>query len=448
MMVEQHYDEEVLAAFLTEPADAVARDRHLSGCSLCRRTLDSLRATTEVLHERAVWEDDPLAAAPRPETIAFLRTLQSTMKAENALADTYVKALLAGTRETWAAKLAAHPEWRTPATVRKLIEATDRYNFSSPLDAVEVTRLATDIVESLPSDPLRERDRLAADAWREHAYALLVTGQYDAAEHAALRAETSAAVTSSEYANARATLMSALLLRAREQWTDAAQLARAAAGELRRHGDAARYCSARLIEAIALYDGGRYAEAARVYEDLRPLYSDMASQSVALAIHNEALCHRELRDFATAEKLFVDAIGRAEALQMDGLRAKTRWHFARVLMRQSRFAEAKQLLSSVRSDLEELGMAHDVADVSLDIVECLIALGQPSDIAALCRSSIAYFENARLAASTSAMTALAYLQEAAAANRISRSELTHVRMMILEDRKKSTLQPLFAPARD
>lgn len=448
MMVEQHYDEEVLAAFLTEPADAVARDRHLSACGLCRRTLDSLRATTEVLHERAVWEDDPLAAAPRPETIAFLRTLQSTMAAENALADTYVKALLAGTRETWAKKLEAHPEWRTPATVRKLIEATDRYNFSSPLDAVEVTRLATDIIESLPSDPLRERDRLAADAWREHAYALLVTGDYDAAEDGALRAETSSSGAASEYTNARATLMRALLLRAREQWLDAARLARTAAGEFWRHGDIARFCSARFTEAIALYDGGRYFEAARVYDDLRPFYSQIAGQLVAVAIHNEALCHRELRDFTTAEKYFVEAIGRAEALQMDSLRAKTRWHFARVLIRQSRFAEAKQLLTLVRSDLEELGMAHDVADVSLDIVECLIALGQPSDIAALCRSAIAYFETASLASSTSAMTALAYLQEAAAANRISPSELAHVRMMILEDRKKSTPQPLFAPARD
>ena len=144
MMIEQHYDEEVLAGFLAEPIDSAARDRHLAGCSLCKQTLDSIRDTAGLLKQPDVWNRESFSSAPRPETLAFLRNVQRTMSDEDAAAEVYVKQLLAGSRETWAPRLAEHPEWRTAGVVRKLIAATDRYNFSSPLDAVELTRIGDD----------------------------------------------------------------------------------------------------------------------------------------------------------------------------------------------------------------------------------------------------------------------------------------------------------------
>jgi len=54
MMIEQHYDEEVLAGFLGEPIDSATRDKHLAGCSLCKRTLDSLRGTATLLKQGEV----------------------------------------------------------------------------------------------------------------------------------------------------------------------------------------------------------------------------------------------------------------------------------------------------------------------------------------------------------------------------------------------------------
>ncbi|MGH7488258.1 MAG: hypothetical protein ACREMY_22070, partial [bacterium] len=70
MMTEQHYDEEVLAGFLGEPIDSATRDKHLTGCSLCKRTLDSLRGTVGLLKEAEVWERQAFSDAPRPETLA------------------------------------------------------------------------------------------------------------------------------------------------------------------------------------------------------------------------------------------------------------------------------------------------------------------------------------------------------------------------------------------
>ncbi|MEO6259925.1 MAG: hypothetical protein ABIP63_06215, partial [Thermoanaerobaculia bacterium] len=174
MMIEQHYDEEVLAAFLDEPSEGVDADVHLRSCGLCRQTLGSLRETVDLLEDASVWDARPIESAPRLETLAFLRTAAARIQDEDAAADSNVVLLLAGPREEWAARLDQHPEWHTAGLVRKMVVATDRFNFSSPLDAVELTRLAVRVVTALPAQTPGLQP-LVADAWREHAYALNYT---------------------------------------------------------------------------------------------------------------------------------------------------------------------------------------------------------------------------------------------------------------------------------
>src|SRR5437764_10933818 len=149
MMIEQHYDEEVLAEFLAEPADAVSRDTHLATCGLCLHTLDSLRTTARVLTEPAVWDKTPISTAPRPETLAFLRGMQKSMLGEDAQASIWIKQLLAGPRETWARRLEEHPEWRTAGMVRALLRAGDEVLAMSPLDSLAMTGLATLIADGM-----------------------------------------------------------------------------------------------------------------------------------------------------------------------------------------------------------------------------------------------------------------------------------------------------------
>src|SRR5438874_12501887 len=139
MIIEQHYDEEVLAEFLGEPGDAATRDKHLASCNLCQRTLASLRTTAQTLTEPAVWDKTSLSTAPRPETLAFLRGMQKSMADEDALAAVWIKELLAGPRESWAPRLAEHPEWRTGGMVRRLLKAIDEAINTVPADAVQIT---------------------------------------------------------------------------------------------------------------------------------------------------------------------------------------------------------------------------------------------------------------------------------------------------------------------
>jgi tetratricopeptide (TPR) repeat protein len=428
MMIEQHYDEEVLAGFLSEPIDAAARDKHLDTCSLCKRTLQSIRDTTVLLKKPEIWDRQRISTTPRNETLVLLRSVQATMVAEDAAAESYISQLLAGPRETWAQKLRAHPEWRTPGLIRGLIGATDNYNFDSPLDAVELTGIMTEIAEGL--SPFFGRKALVADSWRERAFALTVIGSYDAAAEAVHRAEQAGGGAVSEFSQARTMLMGSLILRSKEDWTNAAAMARTAAQDFLRYGDVTRYCSARMTEAIIFYDSSQYRKAIAVYAEVRALYPQLPPGTLAQARHNEGMCRREIGDFEKAEECFANAIDLWDHLQMALLRAKARWSLARVLMRRGKYDAALTILNPLREEFQELGMAHDLACASTDVAECLLAMDRPREVAEFCRLAINYFRDAGLAYSAGAMTALAFMQESASLGRLTNKSIADVRVFV------------------
>jgi tetratricopeptide (TPR) repeat protein len=423
-MIEQHYDEEVLAGFLAEPIDSAARDRHLARCALCKQTLNSIRDTAGLLKQPDVWNRESFSSAPRSETLAFLRNVQRTMSDEDAAAEVYVKQLLAGSRETWAPRLAEHPEWRTAGVVRKLIAATDRYNFSSPLDAVELTRITANIAESLKSSAMR--DSLVADAWREHAYALTYTSSYRDALAALDRADV-AAPHATDFDHARLTLMRSLIYRLLDKPAEAANLARAAAATFQTFGDVPKYVSSRMTEAIVLYDSSRYQEALAVLDSLSRYEHVIDASNLAMVLHNRALCQRELGDLSLAEKNFVAAVALFERVGADAMRNKAHWHLARVMMRRGAHEAALKLFERLRQSFAELGMAHEMAYVAVDMAEALLILNRTSEVAVLCRLAMDFFAAQGITASPGALTALAYLDEAAANGHLTIDHVSQVR---------------------
>jgi tetratricopeptide (TPR) repeat protein len=413
MMIEQHYDEEVLAGFLGEPIDVAARDRHLANCSLCNRTLQSIRDTAVLLKQPEVWEPSPLAAAPRPETLSFLRNVQKTMVDEDAAAEPHVKQLLAGPRETWAAKLEDHPEWRTAGLVRKLIAATDRAIDLMPPDAVEITRLACDVAEWLPdSDRVI---RLRGNAWYERGYALFYTGAYREALHALANAESQfAQLGVADHEIARLNLVRAMVYRALDRVDDALPIISAAAAFFLGYGDTERCYAAKFFMGTTLYSGRRFHEALAIHLEIGN-DETVAPRWRASALHSAAICHREIGEIDPAIDCFVKAISAAEAAGMMSLRAKTRWTLARIFVERQQYEPALKMFTDVRDEFEQLGMANEVALVALDIAELLLATGKHDGVAGACRQAIAYFDKMQLTSSDAALTAMTYLCEAAVA---------------------------------
>jgi tetratricopeptide (TPR) repeat protein len=415
MMIEQHYDEEVLAGFLAEPIDSAARDRHLAGCALCKQTLKSIRDTAGLLKQPDVWSRESFSSAPRAETLAFLRNVQQTMADQDAVAEVYVKQLLAGSRDTWAPRLADHPEWRTAGVVRKLIAATDRAIDLMPADAVEITALAVDIVENLRAAdyPSALVSHLRLSALYERSYALMYTGAYVEALSTIETADSLQEPGTSEFERARLDLVRALVYRTLERRDEALVIAHRTAGVFRAYDDFGRYAAARCAEAIVLYHARRFREAVAIHTALaNDLRVDRRWR--ASSLHNAALCYRELRDFESSIQFTLAAIEAFDREQMVSHRVKSRWNLARIFAAQRRHSEALQILPEIQQEFRSLGMAVDVALVAVDMAESLLALGRVSEIPAPCGIAMDYFRSAKLAYTEGALVALATLREAAA----------------------------------
>ena len=99
----------------------------------------------------------------------------------------------------------------------------------------------------------------------------------------------------------------------------------------------------------------------------------------------------------------------------------------RLVMRKAEYERALPLLDRLRDEFREMGMPHEVAYVSVDMAECLLLLNRSAEVVDLCRSAMSFFGSAGLSAGKGAMTALAYLREAAAAGRLTREHLSDVR---------------------
>jgi hypothetical protein len=96
-------------------------------------------------------------------------------------------------------------------------------------------------------------------------------------------------------------------------------------------------------------------------------------------------------------------------------------------MAEQQYDQAWPFILEVRQEFEELGMSQDVALVSLDMAEALLMLSRPAEVVDLCQAAMDYFRKAGLAYTQGALTALAYLKEAAEARVLTRAALQDIR---------------------
>ncbi len=426
MIIEQHYDDEVLIGMLEE---AEASDPHLPACESCAGSLESYRGLTSALGDTSVWDERELSEDPVPRTSSMLRSMAATTKAEDAAAGPIVAKLCeAGTLQR-RELIDAHPQWRTAGTVRKLLEAVDKSNFVEPKLAAEWAELAVDVAQSLESGryPFETVMILRGKAHRAYAHMLYYTGSY--AESVEALDRTDALLREcvvSEYDSARARLVRAQVYNEIERLDEAVSLADSARETFRAFGDVRREAVAEATKAASFMYARRFAEALRIFERLAA-DSRIDDAGRAFYVHNAAICQRELSRFEESKVLFARSIAEFERLGMATARARARWHLGQLLLAERRCGEARSLLIELRQEFEELGMPQDVALISIDAAEALLMLDRPAEVAHLCHAAMAYFTKAGLAYTQGALTALAYLKEAAEARTLTPKALGDVR---------------------
>jgi hypothetical protein len=168
--------------------------------------------------------------------------------------------------------------------------------------------------------------------------------------------------------------------------TKAARLCREAADLLATHGPRDLYAAAQLNLAVALTDLGRFAEAAALIADNRPLYEDPDSPETALRL-------------AWIEGRLARGLDDEEA--------------------------AERRLARAREGYAAAGNAFNAALVALDLAELYLAGGRTAEVKPLARATAEVFAERDVAPEV--LRAAALFHEAAAAERLTLELLAHLR---------------------
>lgn len=414
MMTERHYDDEALVTMLAAGADAA--DAHLETCTECAEKIATFRGVTNALRDGATWDKRAVDHTPNANTIATLRAFATTMASEDTAAERFLAELLAGPRESWIPTLTAHPEYRTPGTVRRLIAATDRALDTMPADAVEITGLAVEIAEHL--DPAAHRPQTVAtlrgQAWRERAYALFYTGQFADAQKAVENAERCfAGCVVDEYELARVGIVRAVVERGLEHYGGSIDAATKSAHSFRQFGDCSRSISAEVAHIQVLF-GSNDFKAARTrllqLEQIVRVSDDVTTH--ALVLSNLGYCARELGLSEEAMRYYDHAAILCDELGKRSESARIRWNVASLLASAGRSHEALQRFEAVTEEMYAIGMTGVATLITLEIAELQITLGNFDTAQALCKRAMASFNDSGLTHTARALTALALMSEA------------------------------------
>lgn len=424
MILEQHYDDEVLIGFLgDEPA--ARRDPHLSHCRPCAETLHTLRSMSDVLVEEAVWDDRELDETPRVETMEFLRAKQREVGAETAEAAPRLKELLAQPRESWAATIQAHPEWRTAGMVRAMVGEHSTLIRKSPVDAVELMTLAAEMADLLPQHDVAVR----VHARRELAYAFYFQGKLEQAETQLDLAERlSGRLAAGDYDVARQRVIRSLIARGKDDGDAAIAFSRAAASTFITYQDLLRYQMAESARAAMLLRAGRAREAIDVWSAIEPFVKDDATRYGILQNIGVAYAHLGEVDKASEYlhriATFVAYSGAATES------ARVRLTIAGILTQKGRYTDALETLRRAEAEFVRLGMSEEVIVAQLSQAELYLVLGQSSDAATVSRNAYEHLKSVGLERTKRALTAISFLAEAAERGRATPHTARRVRRRV------------------
>ena len=446
MMIQRHYDDEALIALIE--SNRASSDAHLPSCNDCSAKAESFQMIADSLHDADVWDNREIRTEAVPSTVATLRAFADRMAADDTAAAAILEELLAGTREEWMPRLRQHPEWRTAGLVRKLLVRAYDSVMMMPPDAVEMTRMATDVADGLPVDSTRTVYQTRAAAWRDHAYSLYYTGRFPDAAQAIRTAEGHLAhCTIDDYERARLGIVRALVDRAFERFDEAVAAAVSSTAAFTRFGDAHRQASARLAHVHLLFSRADYVAADRILRELDVQLRDSDQfDTHARVLGNLGFCAWKLKNLEEAIRFYEMSSAMHASIGVVTEQVRHQWAMALMLAEAGRLQDAHTRLRKLLPEMERLGMTSEAALNALDMSELLLAQERYEEVEDLCRAAISMFERAGVAYTRRALTALGFIHEAVQQRTASTKLVRHVREYIRRLPAQPTL--LFAPSFD
>jgi tetratricopeptide (TPR) repeat protein len=430
--VHAHIADLELARFAADP-DSFPADRRLAierettGCAICRTSLDFFSvisaeelADLELTEPRAGWSmDDPM------------RAYAERIAAEDSEADELLaaqKLLDSPTRTAWK-NLQRDKRLITGGVVRRLNAHANSIYESNPLDALTFADAAISVAEVLPDDayPWNAVFELRGTAWKERANALLVLGEYPAALEALVPAERAyRQLQSPGFGLSTVALVRASVLYEQGFLTDAAASAEKAEHGFAHLGQEERRMRAVFLRAGIKYEAQDLASAITLFRQALEYGEDTGSvQWIARASYAIGNCEVDRRNLAEASMHFHHALVIFRETGPERDRVATDYGLARVVLHSGDQNEAIRRLRHVAAEYESRAMISDAALVRLDIVDVLLAHGHAKQIIDIATRLFRIFKHAGMI--TGALTAMAYMKEAAATGRLTPSGVDALR---------------------
>jgi len=421
-----------------------AVDRHLAQCASCRTRFEFFYAEAGSmetdLRDIDVWEG-VLGSA----TAAALFDHAARVEAEDREAETLLMPLLSSPLATAWNDVGSAKRFRTGGVARRLSAHAHSICEDRPLDALTFAEAAVSIAELLSDDlyPGHAVYEIRGTAWKECANAQMLLGRFAAALQSLDRAERAYRhLASPSLGLASAALVRAGVYYAQQKLDDAANIAEQAEHGFLHLGDEERRIAALFLRASIKYEARNLDEAASMFRHVID-YAQSSEQSRWSARGYSALASCEiLRGNLNEASMHLNnalALLRAVGPVIERIRAE--WAIARIILQSGMLKDAIHKLDDVIVEFERLGVFHDAALASLHKAEALLALGEMKSIVPLATRLFRVFADAGML--TGALTAIAYVKEAAANGELTAGDLEHVRMFLQRAERQPDL--LFVP---
>jgi tetratricopeptide (TPR) repeat protein len=429
-----HLDEDTLAeyALLLEgcPVDPHTA-AHLAECAECTVRLNGIRAFLDALESPVSWEAADVLDAVRKGEEQIL-TFAARAQQEYLVAYAALASLLSNAVAFVRERVDRKEEYRTLGAVRVLAEAANAACEREPIHARNLADAAVTLAGALPEgkyppDSIRV---LRGLAWKERANALRYLAEYDAAldalGHAASEFER---FGSHSFEFASLAYIRAVILTYTDRLDEATREAALSATIFTEYGEVERAMRARSVQAGVLYYRRDYIAAVAVFEELLA-FAESRNDAVETArqSYNAAACLIEIGAAVRAEQLLIRARHTYSMLGLHTEVARSDWKLGVVPRLSGDLAGSQSKLRAAKVKCERLGMADEAANASLDLMESLLLDGKTHEIPVLCSDVMRHFR--RAGKLYQALTAVAFLKEAAAAGTIRTETVRHVRRFV------------------
>ncbi|HEX6099845.1 MAG TPA: hypothetical protein VF432_26265 [Thermoanaerobaculia bacterium] len=455
-MAHQHLPDDELARYASDPGSVPLRRRQVieqetAACAICRTALDFHSVmTAEELADPEVWEPE---ARPRPrpggeddQMRAYIERIEAEDRDADAVLDE--RKLLESPIKAAFANPERDKELLTGGVARRLTAHANKIYEDEPRDAVTFADLAILIAEALPDNayPWKAVFELRGAAWKEQANALRVAGDYPGALDALRQAELAYDnLESPDFGLASVALIRGGVYLEQDRLDEAAAWAEKAEAGFAFLSQEERRMRAVFLRGSIKYEAGDIATAVELLKQVQE-YGEAVNDlrwagRASYAIGN---CEVDRRNLSEASLQFHKALVIFREIGPERERLATEWGLCRVLLHGGNRSEAIRRLRIVATEFQKRSMIMLAALVRLDLVEALLALGATKQIAETAARLFQLFKDAGLM--TGALTAMAYMKEAATAGKLTPAGVNAVRTYL----RRSARQPelLFEPPDD